>query len=438
MGTETDLQHQYFDMLMDSQWWSAEQLRNYQRSQLGHLLRHAKKTVPFYEHRLDAVLKPNGDIDWDRWSEIPIVTRKDMVEHREAMQTRELPAGHGPTAVFQTSGSSGAAISITSTALLTVANQALRWRCHVWNDLDWTKTLCVRDGTDPVVASAPDGLPIGAWGPDWDVVAQTGRAWLINKLVPASETLAFVARRRASYLHAGPKTARAFALEAQRMGLNVSIDAILCQGANADELDRQYCREAFGARLIEHYSSKESGQIAHPCDAGSLHENAECVLVEIVGEDGQPVPAGQIGRVVVTPFFSTAQPLIRYEQGDRAAHLGACTCGRHLPVLSAVDGRHIAVFSHPDGRRLAQVLPIDAYRLLDCAFLQIAQVGSNDYEARYVPKTLHAASDADGFVRVFRDAFFSDARVVLKRLTEAPLTSDGKMREYVNEWDGNS
>src|SRR4051812_28150381 len=117
MTTRDDLQRQFYEMLMESQWWSADQLRDYQRSQLSQLLRHAKANVPFYEHRLDAVLKPSGDIDWDRWSEIPIIKRSDMVEHREAMQTTNLPPGHGPLGVIETSGSTGLAIQVTTNLL---------------------------------------------------------------------------------------------------------------------------------------------------------------------------------------------------------------------------------------------------------------------------------------------------------------------------------
>lgn len=104
MATESGLQRQFFQMLMESQFWSPKALENYQRSQLAQLLRHARKNVPFYEHRLDAVLEPNGDIDWDRWHEIPIVRRRDMIDHRTAMQARELPPGHGPTGSIETSG----------------------------------------------------------------------------------------------------------------------------------------------------------------------------------------------------------------------------------------------------------------------------------------------------------------------------------------------
>jgi len=77
-----DLQRQFYEMLMESQWWSHEALVDYQRSQLAQLLRHAKTNVPFYQSRLDAVVDDHGDINWDRWSQIPIVRRLDLQDVR--------------------------------------------------------------------------------------------------------------------------------------------------------------------------------------------------------------------------------------------------------------------------------------------------------------------------------------------------------------------
>jgi len=47
------------------------------------------------------------------------------------------------------------------------------------------------------------------------------------------------------------------------------------------------------------------------------HVSADLVLVELVDDDGTPVPPGEEGRVVVTPFYGYATPLIRYDLGDR-------------------------------------------------------------------------------------------------------------------------
>lgn len=90
MDSTLSLRQRIYDMLMESQYWPPEQMLVYQRSQLAQLLRHAKATVPFYKTRLDAVFNRNGDIDWDRWHEIPIVTRADLRDRREEMLTNSL------------------------------------------------------------------------------------------------------------------------------------------------------------------------------------------------------------------------------------------------------------------------------------------------------------------------------------------------------------
>ncbi len=435
MADTDDLQRQFYEMLLESQWWTAAELRAYQRSQLSQLLRHAKANVPFYEARLDAVLKANGDIDWERWHEIPIVTRGDMVQHVGVMQARELPPGHGPTSISETSGSSGVAIAITTNRLSQLANNGLRWRGQLWNELDWSRGLLVRDGSDPNEAAPPRGKRTGVWGPPWEAVAQEGWCLQINKLASGEELLRLARDAHCDYVNTGPKTAHTLALDANRLGLDVRIEAFLCQGEAVNDADRAAARSAFGARLIEHYSAKEGGQIAHPCEAGHLHVNSECVLMEIIREDGRPAETGQAGRVVVTPFFHTAQPLIRYAQGDWAVAGAPCSCGRHLPVVDSILGRELAIFRHPDGRALVQVLPMAARHALHCHFMQVAQVGANTYEVRYVPRDGAPAVDETLFMEHFRRVWFDDAEVAFRPVDSIPLTQSGKMLEYVNEWN---
>ena len=90
-------QKQILEMLMESQYWPPDQMLAYQRSQLGQLLHHARAQVPFYKSSLDPVFRRNGDIDWSRWHEIPIVTRADLRDKRNEMLAATLPPGHGPT-----------------------------------------------------------------------------------------------------------------------------------------------------------------------------------------------------------------------------------------------------------------------------------------------------------------------------------------------------
>ena len=95
MASLAEPQKRVFAVLMESQFWEAGRLVQHQRSQLSQLLRFAYTKVPFYRERLKPVMRPDGDIDWGRWHEIPILTRQDLLDHRLAMLAPELPSGHG-------------------------------------------------------------------------------------------------------------------------------------------------------------------------------------------------------------------------------------------------------------------------------------------------------------------------------------------------------
>ena len=434
MSTEGGLQRQFYDMLMESQWWPADDLRDYQRSQLGQLLRHAKKNVPFYETRLDAVLKPNGDIDWDKWGEIPIVKRQDMVEHREAMQAKELPKGHGPTAVFETSGSTGVTIKRTATSIGTLANNALRWRVHRWHNLDWSKTLCTGLGSREQALEWPDGKPLGQWGPKWDETARRGGMWQISRSTTAEYLADFLEEHPFAYLNSGPNMTHVHALDAERLGLNIRFEALLAQGGPARPVSRATIERVFGAKTIEHYSSKEGGQIAHACDLDILHVNSETCRVEVLDEGGQPVVEGQKGRVVITPFFETAQPLVRYDQGDMAVLGGRCACGRKGMTLASVLGRAGVIFTHPDGRGVVDYLPTETTNLLNCEYWQLAQVGPLDFELRFVPRGSGPPADQDAVQQLFHRIYFPDATLKFIPSSDIAPAISGKLGEYVNEW----
>ena len=118
MSAAEDFQHNFFDMLMESQYWPEEVMVTYQRSQLEQLLRHARETVPFYKNRLDPVFKSNGSIDWDRWTEIPILRRADVVKGGEALMSVAPIPGHGPLGDVSTSGSTGDPVDLRITRLI--------------------------------------------------------------------------------------------------------------------------------------------------------------------------------------------------------------------------------------------------------------------------------------------------------------------------------
>ena len=94
-------------------------------------------------------------------------------------------------------------------------------------------------------------------------------------------------------------------------------------------------------KLYATYSSTEMGATFSECDCGrGGHVHPELIIVEIVGEDGKPVPDGQPGEVVVTTLGVEAMPLLRFRTGDVSVkHTEQCGCGRWSYRLSPLLGR---------------------------------------------------------------------------------------------------
>lgn len=375
-------------MLLQSQYWPAQRMREHQRGQLAHLLRHAKKNVPFYETRLDAVLRADGEIDWDRWSELPLLTRGDLRAHRDAMQARALPPGHDEIETTRSSGSTGQPIATTQTALTAMAASSATARSYDWHKIDVRRPHVCIFGDDPAMAAYPDGALHEPWGPPvLRRPREPGRQHDLNLAATPEQALEFISRHRPDYLSGLVTRVSVLAHETLRQGLDIRAEAILPFGEAVTPVHRKLFRDAFGARVLQSYASQETHRVAHACPENDhLHVNAELVLVEVLDDEGRPCPVGSPGRVVLTPFYNTAQPLIRYEIGDVATAGGnACSCGRTLPVLGNILGRIAHMFRLPGGRRVLPNISDDDVSELGAEIWQLAQVAPRRLEFRYVP-----------------------------------------------------
>ena len=102
------------------------------------------------------------------------------------------------------------------------------------------------------------------------------------------------------------------------------------------------CETLLGSRLFPHYGSREmclGGAITCPAHAG-MHLRENHVIAEIVDEDGNTLPPGEYGELVVTTIGMEAMPLIRYRTGDFTRVIpGRCPCGSEALRLDAVSRR---------------------------------------------------------------------------------------------------
>jgi phenylacetate-CoA ligase len=106
---------------------------------------------------------------------------------------------------------------------------------------------------------------------------------------------------------------------------------------------RKAVRDTFGCKTFESYGSAEGFMMAAQYDLDYLYQMSPYVYMELLDDDGKPVPDGHIGHVVVTNLDSYAMPMIRYRIGDLAIKLpkSQYPAGRAMqfPLLQKVVGR---------------------------------------------------------------------------------------------------
>lgn len=103
---------------------------------------------------------------------------------------------------------------------------------------------------------------------------------------------------------------------------------------------RAEVEDLFGCRVRQGYGTADAGCIAYECaGACGMHLSSRAWVEICDPATGAPLPAGEIGEVVVTPF-SPDYPLIRLATGDLSRLAPeACACGRTSLRLAGILGR---------------------------------------------------------------------------------------------------
>lgn len=103
---------------------------------------------------------------------------------------------------------------------------------------------------------------------------------------------------------------------------------------------RESLERDFGMQVRQGYGTADLGCIAYECPSlGGMHVSNRCHVEICDPSTGAPVPVGEAGEVVVTPFVRN-YPLVRFGTGDLSRLvMEPCDCGRTSPRLAAILGR---------------------------------------------------------------------------------------------------
>jgi phenylacetate-CoA ligase len=211
----------FLKALEETQYLSPPRLQAYQRRLLGRLLTHAQQETAFYAERLNPVLRADGSCDWDRWQDVPILTRSEAQENFAPLCARSLPPVAGGTQEDTSSGSTGRPLRHLTTDIQNLASGCASERFFNWHGIDpGSLTVRIR------AASHPDrAYPKGRRTTGWRAGHLDSEAIDLSISTPVDQQVEWVERVRPRYLATYPSNLRELARHAARLGVALRLDS---------------------------------------------------------------------------------------------------------------------------------------------------------------------------------------------------------------------
>lgn len=415
----------YLRRLLETQYSSSSGMASLQTAKLRRLIGYAKRSVPFYGRTLaDVPVDAIGSLSDLR--RLPFTTKADLKSSHGAMNSRERL--HMLTRKT-TGGSTGEPVTINKTRDAMAWELAATWRGYSWAGVD----IGDRQGRFW-------GVPFGK--------KDRVRARLIDFIANRKRCSAFsfgerdlatytemLASFKPTYFYGYVSMIEEYAKHFQRNGKTppFTLKCVVTTSEVLTDYHRRLIADVFRARVFNEYGSGELGSVAHECEEGSLHVNAENMVVEIMSGDRQ-CDTGESGELVITELNNCATPLIRYRTGDYASLAGRrCKCGRTLPFIQNLFGRAYDTLRNREGKLfhgefIMYIFEEAQRRNLGISAFQVEQEDIQTIRVRVVPDQQYGSQTEEFIAQRIRENFDPGAVVKFERVTKIARASSGKMR----------
>jgi phenylacetate-CoA ligase len=416
--------------LEQTQWAPAEHLERRQFEQLKLVLAYSAEHSAQFRDRLSRAGMTWKDVATpEGFRRLPLLTRRDIQAAGAGLYCDRIPEQHQPLAETRTSGSTGEPIVVRRTGMTQLFWKATSMRDHLWHRRDFSQRF------SSIRAQVEKHLKSDNWGAPVNTLFASGPFQGIPLTTDIKQQWQWLTEFAPNILLAYPSNLNGLIQYAREQSAKLpSLRQVRTIGETVYPRTREMVAEYFSAKVVDCYSSQEMGNIAIECpDSPLYHICAENLIVEILGENGQPCGPGQSGRVVLTDLHNFATPLIRYSIGDYAEFGPACPCGRGLPTLARILGRERNLILLPDGTRrwpmvgfakFRDVAPINQYQLIqyEREMIEVRLQTASELTSQQESALTEVINQSLGFPFRLKFAYFPAG---------IPRSTGGKFEEFV-------
>ncbi len=315
-----------YNEFAERQWWDTKRILAECDALTRKLTQHATEHVSYY-HQIFQDLSLNAEDmifpnDWDR---IPILDKDILRNHYEELISSSEHAKN--SYVNHTGGSTGSPVQFLTD--LTVYQRMVAWQTLTFSWAGWK----------------PGELRLELWGGKDNhlpptlsdkIRASLSGCYTISVYEYSEKEISqwwdVVSTMQPTIIYGYPSVLNDFALWLESENkIPTGIKGIFSTAEVLYPKQRLVIEKAFGCKVFNQYGSRETPCVASECPEGGMHIFYDMNRVEFVESTSDPNGDRDI---IVTPLFDYAQPLLRYQLGDRGKQKsGTCSCGRGYPLM---------------------------------------------------------------------------------------------------------
>lgn len=440
-GASAGLTQRFYETLIALEFAPAQSLQMFQDNVLRDFIEHVARASPFYHKRLAPVIDAKGRADLTHWHDIPILTAADVADRHGELRARSIPREHGRIFRYQSSGTTSGSLAYYRSELDELATRCCHYRHVRASGLDWSKDLALIRIFDPALSRFRGSSPEGdtrkeVWGPNWLDADKLGAIHRLNVFAPLQHQIEWLSGLGEIYLSTYPSHAAALARHVKKSGsARPKLLAVITAGEPTTPDVQREVETFLGCSCFDVVSNAELGFIACECPSHrGYHLQHDLARIELLDEHDRPIRAGQWGRVIATPFYNFAMPLIRYDTGDWAKLEGVCGCGRHTPLIGPVYGRPSnlmrlpgSAWTRPDPARGE----LDKY-LPDCRW-QLVQISAEQVELRYMRYPNNRSTDTAAAKRYVQSLLDPEMSVAICEVAALGPSASGKFPAFISK-----
>jgi phenylacetate-CoA ligase len=375
-------------------------------------------------------LVPNG---FSVWENLPVMKKSDL-QHPLA---ERLSNGYTAKNVFlnKTSGSGGDPILFAKDKECHALIWANIMRRFAWHGIDFNHSLQARFYGMPLDFAANAKLRAK------DFLSHRYRFNIFDfSDAGMAKMVAKFRRTKFDYINGYTNSVLLLAhyLERQNLILNEicpTLKVCVCTSEMLLDDDRKFLEKRLGVRIVNEYGAAELDVLAMEDASGIWRVNAETTFVEILDVNGNVVPYGTEGRIVVTSLYNKAHPMIRYDVGDSGMLDETSTA--KFPVLKKLTGRTNDVAVLPSGKRtpgmtfytITKQLFGDQDNVLE---FTIRQTKTDTFDIDYVSRKPLESAETERMETVLTQYLEPGLTFNFNRTDAAARSKSGKLKQFTS------